>query len=80
MITAPLLPLRAFNRDPQSCKLGFTFADAYIFAGNVANAKASQSRLLQTYGFTREVTDLISSICSSLAIFSEAEELSATLF
>ena len=35
MITAPLLPLRAFNHNPQSCKLGFIFAGAYIFAGNV---------------------------------------------
>ncbi len=49
-----------FNLKPQSYKLGFTFADAYIFAGNVAcvsRLRLSQQRLLQVYELSREVTD-----------------------
>ena len=36
LFAAPLLPLRAFNREPQSAGLGLTSRGAYAFPSNVA--------------------------------------------
>ena len=36
LFAAPLLPLRAFNREPQSAGLGLTSRGAYAFPTNVA--------------------------------------------
>lgn len=35
LFAAPLLPLRAFNREPQSAGLGLTSRGAYAFPTNV---------------------------------------------
>nr|DAE24790.1 MAG TPA: hypothetical protein [Myoviridae sp. cteBs22] len=35
LFAAPLLPLRAFNREPQSARLGLTSRGAYAFQTNV---------------------------------------------
>ena len=63
MPSAPLRPLRAFNRRPQSAELGSTFRGAYTFPTNVACQKqteASQPEAFSSLGLQAEVVDNLS--------------------